>query len=173
MNLRMSTDIEIPEGRRSSLEGKVIYRHDLIEQNTVIAGGEKFAFDNEPQAKLLYEAATFFGPGPYRIPDNEEDARIALEDWLAHKAEIDQYFWKRARRRSDDEQFQKEMVEEFWSLYRRWRRGHEDPMAARRAPLHKIKVERVPDDQDAVIEFGPIPREKYVPPEPVEAPVPA
>lgn len=144
-------------------EGKVIYRHDLIEQNTVLAGAEKFAFSNEAEAKLLYEAASFFGPGQFRLPDNEQDARLALDDWLAHKQELDAYFWKRARRRSDRPEFQEGMVEEFWNLYRLYRRGHYKPIADSRSPLHKIAVTQVSDDEDVVIEFGRIPREKYAP----------
>lgn len=151
---------EIPE------RAKVIYRHDLIEQNTIVAGNKKWAFDNEWQAKLLYEAATFFGEGVYRLPDNEEDARLALEDWIAHKQELEKYFWRRARRRSDDEKFQAGMVEEFWELYKLYRRGRYDAIGDRRAPLHKIPVARLSDDveDDQVIEFGRIPREKYEPP---------
>jgi hypothetical protein len=144
-------------------EGKVTYRHDLIEQNTVVAGTEKFVFTNEAQAKLLYEAATFFGPGRYRLPDNEQDARLALEDWQVHKRELEEYFWKRARRRSDRREFQEGMVEEFWNLYRRYRRGHYHPIADANAPLHKIPVEQVSDGDDAVIEFSRIPRQVRVP----------
>jgi hypothetical protein len=144
-------------------EGKVVYRHDLLEQNTVAIGAVTFPFTNEAEAKLLYEAATFFGPGEYRIPDNETDARLALDDWLAHKKELDEYFWKRAKRRSDREEFQEGMIEEFWNLYRMYRRGHYKPIGDPKAPLHKITVEPKSDDENAVIEFGRIPRGRYAP----------
>lgn len=145
-------------------EGKVIYRDDLIEQNTVIVGDQKFAFDNEAEAKLLYEAVTFFGPGQYVLPDNEQDARQALDDWLAHKFELEAWFRFRSERRSADDIYVEKMIKPFWNQYRKYRQGLLEPPASLKSLVRKIEVEQSMDGEPVPIIFGPIPRGKYVPP---------
>jgi hypothetical protein len=145
-------------------DGKVIYRHDLIEQNTVIAGDQKFAFSNETEAKLLYEAVMSFGPGQFLLPDNETDAQRALEDWLAHKEELTAWFRRRSENYSIDPDYIEKMIVSFWRKYNQYRRGLEEPPASRKSPVHKIKVDPSPDGEPVPIVFGPIPREKYAPP---------
>lgn len=135
----------------------LIYRDDLIEQNTVIAGQQKFSFESEFEARLLYEAIATFGPGEYVIPDRGPEAREALEDWLAHKEELNAWFRKRAENHSDDEDYIERMLKEYWNMYRLYRQGLEDPPAARSSPVHKIKVERSPNGEPAPIAFEPIP----------------
>lgn len=146
-------------------EGKVIYRDDLIEQNTVIVGDQKFAFDNEAEAKLLYEAVTFFGPGQYVLPDNEQDARQALEDWQAHKIELEAWFRFRSERRSADDIYAEKMIKSFWNQYHKYRQGLVDPPASLKSPVRKIEVERSTDDEPAPIVFGPVVRGKLVLPQ--------
>lgn len=153
--------------------GKLIYRDDLIEQNTVIIGRQKFAFTNASEAKLLYEAVTVFGPGDYLLPDNEADARQALEDWLAHKVELEAWFRFRSERRSSDDIFVEKLIKSFWNMYRMYRLGLEDPPGSRKSPVNKIKVERSPNEEAVPIVFGPIPRGKYIPESVESIPQPA
>ena len=150
-------------------EGKIVYRHDLIEQNTVIVGDEKFAFSNEAEAKLLYEAVTFFGPGQFVLPDNDPDAHQALEDWMAHKAELESDFRRLSEDRYADDVKIDKMIQALWNLYREYRRGLRKPPASRKSPVHKIKVDPSTDGEPVPIVFGPIPRGKYIPP-PIESP---
>lgn len=144
-------------------EGKVIYRHDLIEQNTVIVGDQKFAFTNEAEAKLLYEAVTFFGPGQFILPDNEADAQQALEDWKAHKEEVGKWFRKRSEKRSIHEDYIEKMIKSFWDIYRNYRRGLREAPASRKSPVHKVQVAPSTDGEPVPIVFGPIPRGESVP----------
>ena len=144
---------------------RLIFRHDLIEQNTVIAGDQKFVFSNEAEAKLLLEAAQFFGSGEYLIPDNEEEARQALADWLENKKEIEAWFWDRANVRSDDQRWKERMVEACWRIYHKYRIGLYHPPAYKKSPVHRVKVEASADGEPKPIVFSPLePRESATTP---------
>lgn len=145
------------------------YWHDLLEGHLVTIGQQRFSFSNEAEAKLLHEAFACFGPGEYYLPDNEAEAQEALDDWLAHKAELDAWFRLRSEDRLDDERFYTKMMDEWWFMYRRYRQGLEDPPGSRKSPVHKVKVERDPNGEPVPIVFGPIPRGNYAPPELEEA----
>ena len=144
-------------------EGKVIYRHDLIEQNTVIIGAQKFAFTNEAEARLLYEAVTFFGPGQFILPDNEADAQQALEDWMVHKQELERWFRRRSEKRSAHDAYIEKMIKSFWNIYRNYRCGLREAPASVKSPVHKVKVSPSTDGEPVPIVFGPIPRGESVP----------
>jgi len=137
--------------------GDVILRHDLIEQNTVIVDREqKFVFSSLAQAELFYEAAKFFGAGKYLIPDNEEEARAALHDWLEHKKEIQVWFEELADAKTADDRIKEKMIGWLWSMYHDYRRGLEKPPGSKKSPVHKIPVTPSTEEEGGPIEFRPM-----------------
>ncbi len=137
-------------------DGEIVFRHDLIEQNTVLVGDEKFVFPSEAEARLFLEAAEFFGPGEYELPDNGDEARRALDDWLEHKKEIETWFWECADEKSDDQRFKEKMVAAMWTLYRTYRRGLRNAPGAKKSPVHRIRVDESEDGEPKPIVFEPL-----------------